>query len=258
VRIRRDKNEPDAELAALADGSLGQERRPALEARVESSTELAALLEEQERAVALVRRASAEVEAPESLRRRIEEVRRGRARPTRQRRVAFGAGLAAAAAVAIALALTLPGGPAAPSLAQAAGLAALPATAGAPAPQPGQPKLLDATMGSLAFPNWLEKFGWKATGLRTDTIGGRDATTVFYEKNGKRIGYTIVDGDPLDVPGNAGRARREGTDLRILEIAGRPVVTWERQGKTCILTGSAEPGVLAKLAAWKGKGAVPF
>jgi hypothetical protein len=149
-------------------------------------------------------------------------------------------------------------GPAAPSLAQAAGLAALPATAGAPAPQPGQPKLLDATMGSLAFPNWLEKFGWKATGLRSDTIGGRDATTVFYEKNGKRIGYTIVDGDPLDVPENAGRARREGTDLRILEIAGRPVVTWEREGKTCILTGSAEPGVLAKLAAWKGKGAVPF
>ena len=76
---------------------------------------------------------------------------------------------------------------------------------------------------------------------------------MFYEKNGKRIGYTIVDGDPLGVPENAVVPAERGMDLRILAIGGWPVVTWEREGKTCILTGSAEPGVLAKLAAWKEK-----
>jgi hypothetical protein len=258
MRSRREKDDPEAELAALADGSLPPDRRAEVEARVAGTPELAALLAEQERAVALVRSAAAEVEAPAGLRRRVEGLRPGEARPSRQRRLAFGAGLAVAAAVAIVLALTLPGGPGGPSLAEAAGLGTLPATARAPAPAREQPKLLDAAMDGIPFPNWLEKFGWKATGARKDSIGGRHATTVFYEKNGKRIGYTIVDGDPLDVPEHAGHARREGIDLRVFDVNGRPVVTWERGGKTCILTGAAEPGVLAKLAAWKGKGAVPF
>ena len=59
------------ELAALADGSLAPERRAELEARVASSSELAALLAEQERAVSFARTAAAEVDAPETLRARI-------------------------------------------------------------------------------------------------------------------------------------------------------------------------------------------
>jgi hypothetical protein len=61
-----------AELAALADGSLAPERRAALEERVAASRELADRLAEQQRAVALARSASAEVEAPGSLRASIE------------------------------------------------------------------------------------------------------------------------------------------------------------------------------------------
>ena len=62
-----------AELAALADGSLAPERRAELEARVAASPELADLLAEQQRAVALTRSAAAEVEAPAALRARIEQ-----------------------------------------------------------------------------------------------------------------------------------------------------------------------------------------
>ena len=68
------------ELAALADGSLAPERRAELEARVAASSELAALLAEQEHAVSFARSAAAEVEAPETLRARIptrERARRG-------------------------------------------------------------------------------------------------------------------------------------------------------------------------------------
>ena len=94
-----------AELAALADGSLAPKRRDALEARVAESPELAGLLAEQQRAVALVRGAAAEVEAPAPLRARVEA-----RRPARQpwsRRVVVVAGAAAAAAAAVAIGLTV-------------------------------------------------------------------------------------------------------------------------------------------------------
>ncbi len=86
------------ELAALADGSLAPERRAALEAKVAESSELADLLAEQQRAVALVQSAAAEVEAPSALRARIEAPRRARPRPTR-RLVAVGSAAAVALAV---------------------------------------------------------------------------------------------------------------------------------------------------------------
>jgi anti-sigma factor RsiW len=95
----------EAELAALADGSLAPERRAALEARVEASPELAERLAEQRRAVALAQNAAAEVEAPAGLRARIEAQRAARRAPARRRLVAIGAAGAAALAVAVGLAV---------------------------------------------------------------------------------------------------------------------------------------------------------
>lgn len=98
-----------AELAALADGSLTAERRAALEARVESSPELAGRLAEQERALALTRSAAAEIEAPPALRARIEAEQRAR-EPRRARRMAvIGAAAAAAAVVAVAVGVAVSG-----------------------------------------------------------------------------------------------------------------------------------------------------
>ena len=89
-----------AELASLADGSLSPERRAAVEARVAASPELADRLAEQERAVALARSVAAEVEAPATLRARVETQRRsGQARMPR-RLVLAGAVATAATAVA--------------------------------------------------------------------------------------------------------------------------------------------------------------
>src|SRR5262245_439742 len=65
------------ELAALADGTLDAERRPAIEARVSASSVITERLAEQQWAVALIRSAADEVEAPAALRARIEAGRRG-------------------------------------------------------------------------------------------------------------------------------------------------------------------------------------
>ena len=93
-----------AELAALADGTLAPERRAELEARVAASSELADRLAEQQRALALSRIASAEVEAPAALRARVEAQQRVRRTGTPRRLVLVGA-TATAAVVAVAIGL---------------------------------------------------------------------------------------------------------------------------------------------------------
>jgi hypothetical protein len=252
-----------AELAALADDNLSPRRRARIEARVAESPQLTALLEEQRHGAAALQ--SVDVHAPDSLRRRVEaeraEVRRRRPGGlTLPARPALAGGLVAAvAAIALVVALTLPGGAGGPSVVQAAELATRPAQSGAPPPAPGQPKLLDAEVEGVSFPDWTAKFGWRAVGRRTDELGGRQAQTVFYRSPKGRLGYTILSGDQIDPPGGARSAVREGTRLRYFRDGDRLIVTWPRGGRTCVLSGSGVP--LAKmldLAGWKGQGAVSF
>jgi hypothetical protein len=244
------------ELTALADGTLSGRRRRRLEERVASEPELRAELERQRLAVAALR--STDVAAPASLRERIEAERERARGPARRRRLAVGGALAAAAAAgALALVLILPGGAGAPTVVEASQLTELPATA--PAPRPGGPARLAVAAFGLPFPDWAEKFGWRATGVRRDEIDGRDAVTVFYEKEGRRIGYTVVSGDRINPPDGAASAAREGTPLRYLDDRDRLIVTWERDGFTCILSGERVPrDVLLDLAGWHARGKVPF
>jgi anti-sigma-K factor RskA len=106
MRMRRGRGK-EAELAALADGSVASDRRAALEAQVAASPALADRLAEQERAVALLRGAEAEVEAPAGLRARLEAQRSPRTGRT-PRRLAF-AGVAAATVAAAAIGVTVSG-----------------------------------------------------------------------------------------------------------------------------------------------------
>jgi RES domain-containing protein len=93
-----------AEIAALADGSLAPERRAALDARIAGSPELAGLLAEQQRAIALTSTAAIEVEAPTALRARIQQ-RGARRRPARWNLIAAGSAVAVVTAVVVALAV---------------------------------------------------------------------------------------------------------------------------------------------------------
>src|SRR5215207_9896779 len=86
------------------DEARGQETAE-LAARVAASSELADQLAEQRRAVALVRSAAAEVEAPAALRARIEAQRRARRVRAPRRFVVAAAALTAVLAVAIGIAV---------------------------------------------------------------------------------------------------------------------------------------------------------
>lgn len=245
-----------ADLAAAADGALPPSRQAELEALAEEDPELAAALDEQRRAVTLIRGAAAEIHAPLALRERIEDERARAARPARPRRRWFSIALGGAALAAVLLAVVL-AAPGSPTVDEAAAFALKPATGPAPS---AQGPLLDVEQSGLPFPSWEEKFGWKATGTRTGEVGGRDATTVYYEKEGKTLAYTIVSGDALGDPDGATTIDVEGTGIDLFDAeGGNRAAEWLRDGHTCILAGKGvDDATMAKLAGWKAKGDLPF
>jgi anti-sigma factor RsiW len=246
-----------ADLARLADGTLPAERREQVEAQVASSPELARLLESQAVAVAALRHASEDTGAPARLRARVERRRAPRARRRlAPARAVVAAGAAAAIAIALVLPGTLSGGL---TVTDAAAFADKAPSRPPPAAVAGTPQLLDAKVDGVPFPNYAKKFGWKPVGARHDHASGHDVTTVYYRKGGRTIAYSIVSGDALEWPSDARVSTRGGVDYRVLRHGGRTIVTWKRGGQTCVLSARTVPHPeLVKLAAWRGKGAIPF
>jgi anti-sigma factor RsiW len=249
-RTRRD-------LARLADGSLEGYPRAELEARLSGSVALRAALERQRAGAAALHGLS--IEAPASLRAGIATRAEARPRGAGRRPLALGGALAGAvAAVVLAAVLLLPTGSQNPTVIEAARLAEQPAT-GAVGVDHSNPKLLAANVEGVPFPNWSKEFGWRQAGARSDRLRDRDARTVLYEHDGKRIAYTIVSGAGIAAPSDAITTRRNGVNLHSLRDRGRRVVTWWRNGRTCVLSASdVSNRELLKLASWKGDGAVPF
>jgi anti-sigma factor RsiW len=255
-------SEPDeAALAAFVDGRLEPAEQAELEARLGREPALAAALERQRTGLAAITAAAGSVSAPLALRTSVEAMQRGDTEPKRrrERRRGWGwlpsAGLAAAAVAAVAIVVAFSGGPA---TAEVLAAAIRPPVAAAQL-DPAQPRLLKDQVDDVRFPNYEGKFGWEAEGVRTDEIGGRETKTVFYRREGRRIAYTIVEGEQLAWPPGADRTEQEGTQLRVFEGDGRTAVTWRRNGRTCVLSATNVPAdQLLELAAWKGQGAVEF
>jgi hypothetical protein len=178
---------------------------------------------------------------------------RPRARPLA---VAAAAALATFAAV---LVLTTGGsGPGGPTLASAAQLSDLQPTGPSPVHDLRRPALLRERFEGVTYPYWYEQFNWFTAGQRTDHLGGgRTAHTVFYRHTHHRIGYTVVSGTPLIAPRSADRRVVDGLEMRGYRDGDRDVVTFVRNGHTCVLAGIVHSrGTLYKLAAWKGGGAL--
>jgi hypothetical protein len=216
-----------------------------------------------ERGRALIAAAVAETRAPLALRERIEADRQRAvdrgfgARRRRPRGLLIPAGgLLAAAVVAVVL---LVGGGGAPSVLATASLAARGPVL--PAPQEDSAnKLLKTSVDGVPFPYW-GALKWESVGARDDKIEGREARTVYYANPaGVRAAYTILGGDAIDPPSGAGKRTDKGVQLFVVEDKGRRVVTWERNGHTCVLSApmTVPEQKLLDLAAWNGGGDVPF
>ncbi|HLI58267.1 MAG TPA: hypothetical protein VKV21_01245 [Solirubrobacteraceae bacterium] len=278
-RTREDHLGPDeAELTRLADGSLPAPERAALRARVAGSPELRARLREQERAVSVVR-AAADVTAPAGLRASVRELAdasggaRGRGglrrlagpglgaprrRAAERRRIAVWRPRATVALVALAAALVavvaiaLHGG-AVPTVQRTARLALAAATGPAPAVDPSNRELLALRPRGarrIPFPSYASFAGWRASGVRQDTLDGRRVTTVFYVVGSGRAGYSIVSGAALPVPHGAHVRGPHGVLYVLATSDGARYVTWRRDGHTCVIASrSLGRGTLLALAA---------
>jgi hypothetical protein len=156
---------------------------------------------------------------------------------------------AVVAAVLVVVAVT-PGGSTATDLAR---LVTQPAAERAPSIDLGRPAELRRGFAGVSYPNWASEFRWYADGARGDRVAGRRTDTVFYVHTHHRIAYTIVAGRPLRAPSYASTVRVGGLEIHRFRDGPRDVVMFERDGRTCVLSGEVhDPATLVKLAAWKG------
>ena len=240
------------DITALADGALSDRRRAAVEARIAVSPELRETVDRQRRAIAALHAVEAPVPATPSAT-RSRPSGRPEASPAPAPRVGRRRGRGAVVAAVIVLA----GGGGAPTIDEAAGLAALPPTE--PAPAATRPADAPRGRGRGARLPELERRVRLAPPASADRVGDRDATTVYYEKEGDRIGYTIVSGDSLGRPPDAATRTVEGVEFAVARDGERTIVTWLRGGHSCVLSGEdVDRSTLVELAAWRGDGAVAF
>jgi hypothetical protein len=247
----------ERDLTRLADGTLRGSRRDRLEQLVARSPELQARLRAQRRAVAAARSLAEYERAPLALRMQHEAL------ITRKRRraPAVALGLASAVGAIVWTIAALVSGPASLTVAKAATIAVRPATSNVAQPAADDHVALpDVQASGMPFPYLEDRFGWHAAGARTDHLGGRQLTTVFYRRGAERIAYTIVSGAPLPPVSAARTTVRGGTVLAGSWSAGRPVVTWLRLGHTCVLSGGrgVPLAALTQLAGWRDHGELPF
>jgi hypothetical protein len=174
-------------------------------------------------------------------------------------RPALVAGVASVVlAMALALALFL-SGPGGATVVEAAELSLRPSIEAAPTENPQQPALLQRSFAGVNFPAWSKEFRWRAVGARSDELDGRKTETVFYTHTHHRIGYTVISGEPTEAPAHAEKLSAGGLELHRFRLGRQDVVTFERNGRTCVLSGDVhDPDTLVKLAAWQGDGAIAF
>jgi len=212
---------------------------------------------------------SIDVRAPEELHRRTtamiaEQAHRSKWKlgiPAMGGRLAKGGSTAIVAAAAVIVALLLSGGSSGGgsspvSVHRAAALTLRAATMGAPGESVREPGRLTAAVEGVAFPNWARRFGWRASGSRSDRLGGRAVETVFYDNpQGQRLGYAILAGSPPALAGGV-VSWRGGSPYRLLAGRDENIVVWLRDGHMCVVGGRGiSSATLLRLASWDDPGA---
>ncbi|HWJ51490.1 MAG TPA: hypothetical protein VNR42_10740 [Solirubrobacteraceae bacterium] len=207
-----------------------------------------------------------DVRAPEELHRRVQSlvaerttgsrVRGGVGGRTRWPLLLGGAGTTVAAAAVILVLILAGGGSSKLSVREVSARTLLAATTAAPRESPRERGALTENVDGVAFPYWKGRFGWRASGTRSDTIDGRTVRTVFYsDTSGQRIGYAIVSGTPAPAAHGGVVVWRHGKPYRLLSEHGVTSVVWMRSGRLCVVTGrGVSSSMLLALASWRERG----
>jgi hypothetical protein len=156
------------------------------------------------------------------------------------------------------LTLLLVGGSSGPTVAEAAHIALRPPTEPAPGRLDQSRAKLAARVDGVVFPDLGRSWGWRAVGLRHDSLDGRKTEVVTYASHGRQIWYAVVAGSALPRPSAARTAVRRGVTYETLRVDRRPAVTWQRLGHTCVLIGAASREELLNLASWRGGGTLRY
>lgn len=192
---------------------------------------------------AAIRDRAADVRAPDDLRARIAAQRADRTRSNRR-------GAVAAFAVILAAIVFVIDGPG-PTVSQVAVAALNPPTGPAPGIDRADRRFLDLEVGGVRFPSYERPWDWRAVGTRTDQVEGRHAVTVIYRKGDHGVHYTIIDGDPLERPAGARVTKSDGMEFAVTRRRGAHVVSWELDGRTCVLASkTVDAAGLRRIAAW--------
>jgi hypothetical protein len=92
-----------------------------------------------------------------------------------------------------------------------------------------------------SFGDFAARAGWLPVGARRDRIDGRETLTVFWGREGRLIGYTLLPGPPASPPADARRTGRGGVLLHSFEAGPRTVVTWDQDGRTAVISAIGVP-----------------
>lgn len=170
-----------------------------------------------------------DVRAPDALHAHVSELVGSRSKRSSRRRALAG-GVAFACVAAAALAIVFAGGGASgPSVDDVVAAATGGPTMAAPANDPAAPGKLALGVGGVQFPSWDDARGWRATGARSESVGGRPVDTVFYADGaGGSIKYSIVSGAPIDQLAHP-------SDYELTGSGGAKRLVWRNGGRTCII-----------------------
>ncbi len=259
MNLRRSRIPSEADLAALADGSLPASRRIPVERAVAESPRLQAAVAAQRRALSAIDHVRDEP-APAALRARLALAHPPRRTWVRSWPMGLVAASMTAALVAVVVVVITAGGQSShPTVLQASRLATRPPHASVRSPSGHRQTLPGVTGAGLTYPYLEDQFGYRAVGVRYDRFAGRTATTVLYSRGTSRVAYQIVSGPPLKLGQRSWTVWHHGVQFWMLHSPRGPIVTWMRHGRTCVLvgTGTGVP-VMLRLASWHDGGRVPY
>jgi hypothetical protein len=105
------------------------------------------------------------------------------------------------------------------------------------------------TAAGVAFPNLMDRLGWRVVGRRDDTVSDRAVTTLMYERDGRRIAYSVVSGPPLGAPAGSRVIVGRAPVVFGFDADGRTATIFNRGGHSVVISGlGVLPSALVRAA----------